>query len=1060
MHVIAAAIRPETLRCEYAVDPIGLDTPEPRLSWTLASGVRDQVQTAYQIRVASSPERLAAGDADLWDSGRVASGEFVHIPYAGAPLRSGTRCHWQVRVWDAAGNPSPYSPPAVWEMGLMADGDWHAAWIAVDTSETQGLPTLEGCPWVWSPGRDPSAPLSTACLRRTLELPDVPVRRALFLVTADQGFTLYANGHEVARGTYWKVPQWTDLAPYLHPGANLLALEARKGHGAAGIIGRLVVEPERGEPITLTIDSAWQAAAQGQPGWQRDAAMGGEWAPAEQVAMHGDRPWGNVEVKPPAAPCPHLRRDFTLRGPVRGARVYATAMGVYELRINGRRVGHDHFAPGWTDYRQRVQYQTYDVTDLLEPGANAIGAILGDGWYAGDVAIFGRHHFGDYPLRLRLRLHVEYADGTAEDVASDGAWKGAAGPLRSADLIMGEHYDARLELGAWDQPGYQDGGWTAVGLVPSLPIAVVAQTGPGVQTTGHRHPVALTQPEPGVHIFDMGQNMVGRVRLRVAGPAGARVILRYGEMLNPDGTLYTANLRSARQTDVYTLRSTGAEEYEPRFTFHGFRYVEVRGYPGEPSLDTLLGVVIRSAAEETGRFACSDPLINQLQSNILWGQRGNFLSVPTDCPQRDERMGWLGDAQIFARTACFNMDLAGFFSKWMVDVADAQTEAGAFTDVAPRAGFIGAGAAAWGDAGVIVPWTVYQCYGDTRIIERHYAAMTHWIGYLEESSPGLLRKAEGYGDWLSIDADTPKDLLGTAYFAYSARLLARMAAATGRAADAERYEALFARIRTAFRQAYVQADGRIHADTQTAYLLALHMDLLPPELRAAALAHLVENIEQRGWHLSTGFVGVGYLNPTLSEGGRTDVAYRLLLADTYPSWGYPIRNGATTMWERWNSYTRETGFGDTGMNSFNHYSLGSVGEWLYRSVAGIDTDPAHPGYGHVVVHPRPGGGLSFARGEYRSVRGRIASAWSRAGDHLTLEVEIPAGTAATVHVPADSPEGVQEGQGPAAAAGGVTFLRAEAGCAVFRVGSGTYRFTARYTGESGGAAAHAGERGA
>jgi alpha-L-rhamnosidase len=541
--------------------------------------------------------------------------------------------------------------------------------------------------------------------------------------------------------------------------------------------------------------------------------------------------------------------------------------------------------------------------------------------------------------------------------------------------------------------------------------------------------------------------MVGWVRLKVEGEPGTKVTLRHAEALNPDGTIYTTNLRSARATDHYVLGGDGEEVFEPRFTFHGFRYVEVTGYPGEPQRDAITGRVVHSATPPSGFFECSSSLVNKLQENVVWGQRGNFLSVPTDCPQRDERLGWMGDAQIFVRTASFNMDVAAFFEKWMADVQDAQSPEGAFPDVAPLlrgSGLIDLrwGAPAWGDAGVIVPWTIYRAYDDTRIVERHYDAMARWMEYLHEANPDLIRKnrmGHNYGDWLSPKGDhTPKHLLATAYWAYDAKLMAEMAEVTDRNEDASEYRDLNERIKAAFEEAYVSPDGRVEGDTQTSYLLALHMELLPEELRSAAADHLVRTIEREDWHLSTGFVGIGYLCPVLTEAGYTDVAYCLLNNETYPSWGYTIKNGATTIWERWDGWT-EAGFQSPNMNSFNHYSLGSVGEWLYRYVAGIDL--VAPGYGHILIRPRPGGGLTQASGEYDSVRGRISSSWKIEDDRFVLEALIPPNTTATVHVP--STDGVLEGGRPVDEADGVEFLRAGEGETILSVGSGRYEFEGR-----------------
>ena len=581
---------------------------------------------------------------------------------------------------------------------------------------------------------------------------------------------------------------------------------------------------------------------------------------------------------------------------------------------------------------------------------------------------------------------------------------------------------------------------------PTSPPNLVAQVGPPVRVTQHLRPRRVTRPAPGTYLYDLGQNMVGWARLKVKGPAGTAVRLRFGEILNPDGTLYTTNLRSARATDTYILNGRGVETWEPHFTFHGFRYVEVTGYPGKPGSDAVTGCVVGSDMPPAGRFVCSQLMVNKLQHNIVWGQRGNFLSVPTDCPQRDERLGWMGDAQIFARTATYNRDVAAFYEKWMDDVDDAQSPQGGFSDVSPRLVDGSDGAPAWGDAGIIVPWTVYQAYGDTGIVSAHWRAMTRWLGYITSVNPDGLwvkRRNNDFGDWLSIAADTPKDVLGTAYYAYDASLMARMARALGRTSEAARYDALFGHIKSAFDTAYVSPDGRVKGDTQTAYVLALRFNLLPAALRPLAAQHLVADIAAKNNHLSTGFVGVGYLCPVLTETGHNDVAYRLLLNDTFPSWGYSIRQGATTIWERWDGYTKEKGFQDPGMNSFNHYSLGSVGQWLYQDVAGIDTDPSQPGFAHILIHPHPGPGLTQARAVYDSIRGPISCAWHTGGTGLTLDVTVPANTTATVFLPASAGADVTEGGLPAARASGISSARRLGGQFVVAISSGSYHFRVR-----------------
>ena len=543
-----------------------------------------------------------------------------------------------------------------------------------------------------------------------------------------------------------------------------------------------------------------------------------------------------------------------------------------------------------------------------------------------------------------------------------------------------------------------------------------------------------------MHLFDLGQNMVGWVRLRVQGARGDEVRLRFAEMLEPDGTLHVANLRTARPLETYVLKGDGVEVYEPRFTFHGFRYVEATGLPGNPAPDAITGCVVHNDMPQTGAFECSSELVNQLWRNIVWGQRGNFLSVPTDCPQRDERLGWLADAQVFAPTASLNMDVAAFMTKWGDDVLDAQSPEGAYADVAPRLVVERDGAPAWADAGVILPWVMYRRYGDRRLLERHWEAMERYMAHLLRHNPDLLwteRRHNDYGDWLSVGADTPKDVLATAFWAHDAALLAEIAGVLGKPQRAAYHRRLREGILAAFNRAFVGDDGSIAGDTQTVYLLALHMRLIPDALRPRAAERLVAALERHDWHLTTGFVGVGLLCPVLTEAGRPDVAHRLLLTETFPSWGYSIRHGATTIWERWDGWTEHAGFQTANMNSFNHYSLGSVGEWLYEYVAGIRSDPARSAYRHVLVAPVPGD-LEFARATYASVRGPIASDWRRIGDALHLDVEIPANVTATVVLPG---HGVLTESGrDATDAEGVHAVRREAAAVAAEIGSGRYSF--------------------
>ena len=570
--------------------------------------------------------------------------------------------------------------------------------------------------------------------------------------------------------------------------------------------------------------------------------------------------------------------------------------------------------------------------------------------------------------------------------------------------------------------------------------ALVPERSQPIRVTEDLRPVAVTERTPGVHVFDLGQNMVGWVRLAVEGERGTTVRLRFAEMLEADGSLHLANLRTARPQETYVLRGDGLEVFEPRFTFHGFRYVEVTGLPQPPTLDTVTGRVVHSDTPWTGRFECSSDMVNRVWHNVTWGQRGNFLSVPTDCPQRDERLGWLADAQVFLPSAVLNMDVAAFITKWGDDILDAQSPEGAYPDVAPRLAFERDGAPAWADGGVIIPWTIYQRYGDVRILERHWDAMERYVAYLIRHNPDLLwtaRRNNDYGDWLSVGADTSREVLATAYLAYDAQLMTRMARVLGRPDREAHYRALHRDVVAAFNQAYVGDDAYIEGDTQTAYLLALHLDLLPPDRRARAAERLVADIERHDWHLTTGFAGVALLCPVLTEAGYADVAHRLLLNESFPSWGYSIRHGATTIWERWDGWTEEHGFQTALMNSFNHYSLGSVAQWLYEYVAGIRLDPERPGYEHVVISPTPGR-LRHAEASFESVRGTIRSAWRQTDDGFHLTVEVPANVTATVVLPGEGD--VTESDADAATAPGVDGLRLQDGAWIAEVGSGTYEF--------------------
>ena len=842
------------------------------------------------------------------------------------------------------------------------------------------------------------------------------VQSAYQILAADNQADLNAN-----RGTLW------DSGKVASDQSTQVVYDGKPLESGKKVWWKVKVWDKEGQPASFSPSSNWEMGLLSPGDWK-----------AQWISGFGD------STKLAASPL--LRKTFRIDRKLKQARLYATALGVYACTINGKRIGNDYFTPGWTDYKKRVQYQTYDVAKQLKAGGNAIGFVLGDGWYSGNVGFGGRRNYYGSGTSLRAQLQLTYSDNTTETVVTDPTWKTGTGPIETSDLLMGETYDARKELGNWTGAKFDDSGWKNALATPlsSLPAdsKLVAQYSPTVQKAVELKTKKVWEKD-GKYIFDLGQNMVGCAKLKVKGVAGTKITLRFAEILDQKGSVYTTNLREAKATDVYILKGGKEETYEPSFTFHGFRYVELSGFPGKPKADAVTGIVLHSASPQSGSFECSSPMVNQLQHNIQWGQRGNYFEVPTDCPQRDERLGWMGDAQIFIRTGCFNEDVSAFMTKWVQDVVDAQSPAGGFSDVSPRIVDPSDGAPAWGDAGIIVPYTLYQCYGDKRIIEKHYGAMAKWIEYIRSANPNMLWRNRGnnnFGDWLNIGADTPRDVLGTSYFAYDTLLMSRMAHALGKTGDENSYAELYERIKAAYNKEFVAEDGRIRGNTQTCYVLALRFGLLPEAKRALAAQYLVEDIKKRDWHLSTGFVGVGYLTPTLTQTGNLDTAYKLLNQDTFPSWGYCIKQGATTIWERWDGYTAEKGFQDPGMNSFNHYSLGSVGEWLYTDVGGIDLDPANPGYKHILIHPKKGGGLTHAKAAYLSHYGKIASSWKVDATGTEYDVTIPVNTSATVFIPATSVGSVEEGGASADKADGVRFLRMEAGCAVYEVGSGNYKF--------------------
>ena len=1040
----SAAASPVHLRCEYRNNPLGIDTLTPRLSWQSDNSERNWKQTAYQVLVASRVERLNPGQADIWDSGKVSSDESVGIPYRGPALKSRTRYYWKMRVWDMTGKVSESSEEAWWEMGLLRPTDWKAKWIRWINPEDKA--DRSAIRWIWVPGQDPLAttPKTKVEFETTLNVSREPENAALF-IAVHGAYKAKVNGHEVGNKSRWDAFDRRDISSELVVGKNSIEIEVTTPPApgpstdvkttVGGFAALVKLTNSDGEIVRFPTGSDWNVRLESDSSWHV----------AQTAGDLSDKRLGSPGPLP--QPAAYFRRAFETAKPVRRARLYCTALGTYRVFLNGGRVGQDVLTPGFTDYRKRVLYQTYDVTNQVFSGANVVGVLLGDGWYASPLTWVGAYFFTP-PIRLLAQLELEYADGSSEVIATDGSWKSAPSPILESQIYSGEFYDARLQKPDWNKADFDDSVWKAAVVADAPALALTGQPDSPVEVVATIKPKTVTPSTNGAYIFDMGQNMVGRAALKVEGSAGTKVRMRFAEILNADGSIYTQNLRNADATDTYILGGSGEETYSPLFTFHGFRYVEVTGYPGVPTLDAIKGEVASSvAAEPTASLVTSSDLVNRMWSIGIWGQRGNFLSVPTDCPQRDERLGWMGDAEVFWRTGSYNFDIAAFSQKFVQDIADAQSTEGAFTNVSPNTlpdGHGGGrqpaaawsdgltGAPGWGDAGVIVPWTTWIQYGDQAVIEENWDAMQRWMDFIQTRNPDFLRKqgvGPNFADWLAPDTKTNKDLLATAYWALIAHMMSQMAHAIGKESDAQRYHDLEKSIRAAFRKAYIKRDGTVGTGTQTSYVVALYTRMAPEKLESKLVDNLVKDIEGRGWHLSTGFLGTPFLLFTLADHGRADVAYRLLLNDSYPSWGYMLSKGATTWWERWNGDT-----GDPAMNSYNHYAFGSVIAWVYRYAAGIDTTPESPGFKEIVIHPHLDSRMPSVRADYESVYGKIVSDWKgTAQGPFSLHVTIPPNTSAKVYLPAIAGAHVTED-------GNSVNAQPELGSYVLQVGSGSYDF--------------------
>jgi len=1036
------------LKVDGRVEPTAVHSPKVRFSWCLAGQREGIIQSAYRVGVASSRQKAMAGDFDLWDSSEVRSAQSFDISYEGKALTSRMQCFWQVLVKDEAGN-SAASKIASWDMGLLDKADWSGNWIGAETGRLRQDRTA-GFNWMTAAVQGPAEPRGRA-FRLAFNLPQAS-DITLYFATSNVA-ELFLDGSPVAlppvSPVAWGPPPSFQQHFKLQAGAHFFAaflpmVNNWNGGTSEPDIAILVradfpdgsVQYFAGDMLISTVGKV--------SGWSTESRVSSGWTSAQR--------------KPASEPAPFpgqgaflMRRNFRTEGKIQSAKLYMAALGAYQPMLNGKRVGDAALAPEWTDFREHVFYRSYDVASVLKPGMNMLGAIVGDGWYGSYCAPVGRFGFGSAPLRLQAQLEIKYADGRTQIIASDEDWTVCKSHILSSEIYDGEHVDRRLERADWCKAGGAgDLGWEKALPVSTPAIEMLGSPIPPIRPLGKIAPVSITQIASGTSVVDFGQNFAGWAQLNLRGQLGQQVTLQYAELLNPDGSVDQTNLRGARATDQFILNGDlRGERLEPSFTYHGFRYVEVSGLVKPLSKEDICGIIVHTDLEETGQLQLDQYVPQRLWQNTLWSQRSNFFGTPTDCPQRDERLGWMGDAHVFWDAACFNMDSEAFTRKFMLNVREAQRQDGSFPDIAPnpdKEHFVPPGSSpGWADAGIILPWTSWRRYGDTSVIDENWSSMERFMASVAASnSDGIWRSMRGndYGDWLALDAKlpgdptTPKDLVGTAMWKSAADAMVDMARATGRAEATAQYSELSQNLTKAFSDAFIRPDGSIGNGSQTGYILSLQFGLVPPAQRALAAKKLVADIVGRGKLLSTGFLGTPYSLDVLSQAGYSSLVYDLLLRTEFPSWGYMIKKDATTIWERWNSDA-----GNRTMNSFNHYALGAVCGFMYRRIAGID--PVDPGFARFRFNPVHDARMAKAGARYRSRSGEISTQWDRAQDgSFNLELTVPANSVCELHLPAHELASVLE-SGRKISPDRFKTADINDGKLRLEVGSGSYNFNVR-----------------
>lgn len=1026
------------LRAEHTVDLLGTDVRQPRLSWRLTGSDRGLKQVSYRIRAASTPDTSAA---NLWDSGVIDGDQSFDILYAGKPLVTGQRVWWSVEVTDTKGRTAT-AQPAWFETGFLSPSDWQADWIIAEDALAEG-DRRAGLKWIWA---DKALDNRPHAFRLDFDAPQNLAKAEVFVAGKDWIRGVWANGEQLPTPDQL-VPNWGTLVPVpakITAGRNSVCVlvEAETtgffpvDGGAFAALIRLHLND--GTIIRYVSDFNWKVTPTPPANWHALDYNSAQWINAQKSGS-------DAQNDPrPAEPALLLRTEFTPQKQVVNARLYATALGAFEARLNGHKVGKAYLTPEISVAESHIFYNIFDVTEQVRNGHNALGFIVGDGFYA---TAFGwrleRYGFGPAPRRLLAQLRLDYADGTSEWIKTGPDWRIGQSPIITSEIYDGEVYDARLETPDWDKAGFNAAHWPKVHVGQAYDGDILPLTSPLLEQIGTRR-ATVSQPKPGIYVLDFGQNFSGWVRLKVKGQSGQTVKMKFAEILAADGEVDMANLRMAKCTDYYTLKGdTAGEVYEPTFTYHGFRYLQVEGFPGTPRPADIEGIVISSACKETGTVKFDKaPLIQKFWENALWSQRSNFFCVPTDCPQRDERMGWMGDIQIFLDAAAFNMEVDPFIRRFLIEARAAQRPDGGYPIVVPQPqSFPDVVTQGWSEAGLILPYMLWKRYGDTPVIEENWDAMTRWMDFLIGHNPDhIWRKERGLdlGDWLSVDAikpddeTTPRILCATAFWAFSADLMREMAHITGRTAEVEKYTALRQKIGAAYAREFIDSNGKCGNGSQTSQILSLYFGLVPQSLKPAATKVLTDEIRGRGMKLSTGFLGTPYILDVLADNGQYDVVSGLLLQRERPSWGYMPLKGATTMWERWDSDT-----GDLAMNSYNHYAFGAVIGFMYRRLAGIDT--ASAGFRRIRAAPLYLPDVGDISATYQSVLGEIKTSLRGNADGLkAFDLTIPAGTTAEVILPEGN---WREGGRAVTAHKDVKRLSQSQGYITLEVGSGSYRFS-------------------